>query len=77
MSFFFFLFVNKYIECYVLDFVRGIEKIIVIKQVVYCFQELEVGGKVNSFINEYIIINYDKCYEGKGWNVKVEYYKES
>ena len=40
-------------------------KTVGIKQIVYYSQELKAGGKVNSFTNEYIIIRYDKCCEGK------------
>lgn len=52
-------------------------KTVGIKQIVYYSQELKAGGKVNSFTNEYIIIRYDKCCEGKGRNAMREYYKET
>lgn len=68
---------TKRFECCIPDTVLVTGKTVGIKQIVYYSQELKAGGKVNSFTNEYIIIRYDKCCEGKGRNAMREYYKET
>lgn len=68
---------QKRFGCCIPDTVLVTGKTVGIKQIAYYSQELKAGGKINSFTNEYIIIRYDKRYEGKGWIAMREYYEET